>query len=140
MIPDLPVPLRPVLDDYNRPFYSAAAQGRLVVPRCAGCETPCWTPRSMCPRCHATAFEWIEVEPRGTIWSYCVVHPPVIPELAAETPFTVGVVSLSVAPAVHLVGRVTGATATFAIGMPVEATFRRVEADIGLVSWLASVS
>lgn len=129
-------PLRPQVDELTAPFYSAAANGRLVIPRCVACGRFCWTPRPMCPHCRAQDFDWKEVEPHGTVWSFCVVHPPVLPELQDRTPFAVLLVSLREDPAVRLVGDLVGTSSDhIRIDQAVEAVFEQIDNEVGIVHW-----
>ncbi|MCL3819415.1 Zn-ribbon domain-containing OB-fold protein [Aeromicrobium wangtongii] len=69
--PQLPSP-EPWLTEETRPFWSAAAQGHLVLPRCADCATLVWHPRPFCPRCRSWDIEWTELSGRGTVYSFTV--------------------------------------------------------------------
>lgn len=129
-------PLFPEVDELSAPFYAAAASGRLLVQRCQQCGRLRWTPRPMCPWCQGLEAGWTEVKPRGTVWSFCVVHPPVLAELADRVPFTAAVVELDDDPRVHMVGDIVGDTVPeLQIGAPVEAIFERLTEEVGLVHW-----
>ena len=71
--PDRPLPANPPNpgpDD--APFWEAAAQDRLVLPRCQTCGTFIWYPRSFCPDCHTSEIEWTDASGRGTVYSFTV--------------------------------------------------------------------
>jgi uncharacterized OB-fold protein len=42
------------------------------------------------------------------VWSYVVPHPPLLPDYAAQAPYTVVVVELAEAPRIRLVGNLVG--------------------------------
>jgi uncharacterized protein len=130
-------PLFPEVDEFSAPFYAAAADGRLLVQNCQECGRLRWTPRPMCPWCQGLDAGWTEVRPRGTVWSFCVVHPPVLPALADRVPFAVAVVELDDHPHVHMVGDIVGhdTASELQIGTPVQAIFERLTEDVGLVHW-----
>ena len=54
----LPAPAPYVLPEV-KPFWDATAQGRLVLPRCAECETIIWYPRPFCPACGSLKIAWV---------------------------------------------------------------------------------
>ena len=63
----------------------------------------------MCPECQSTARSWRALSGRGVIWSFVVVHPPVLPAYAPYTPFPVITVTLAEKPSLRMVGNlVTG--------------------------------
>lgn len=53
-------------------FWSATAEGRLLLKRCTSCSTVIWYPKSLCPSCHSTETEWFESGGRGRIYSFTV--------------------------------------------------------------------
>ncbi|CAI7978364.1 Zn-ribbon domain-containing OB-fold protein [Frankia sp. Hr75.2] len=69
----LPAPT-PIVTEEARPYWEAAAQGRLLLPRCPACATVIWYPRSFCPDCLAADVEWFEATGTGTVYSYTVVR------------------------------------------------------------------
>ena len=86
----------------------------------------------MCPECQSTERSWRAVSGRGTIWSFVVVHPPVLPAYAPYVPFPVVTVTLAEKPSLRMVGNlVTGPggdingvdPATVAIGEAVRVVF-----------------
>lgn len=62
----------PHVTSVTRPYWEAAARGKLLLPRCPGCAAVVWYPRSFCPVCHSTELEWSELSGRGTIYSFTV--------------------------------------------------------------------
>lgn len=81
-------------DRLTQPFWDAAAEDRLVVPRCTSCGTFRLPPFPLCHVCQAEGTEWIELPGTATVWSYTVVHHPLHPDLAAVCPYVSGVVEL----------------------------------------------
>ena len=51
------------IDSWTQPFWDAAAEGRLELPRCADCERFRWPPGPFCPHCQSQRTEWM---PAGT--------------------------------------------------------------------------
>jgi uncharacterized OB-fold protein len=120
---------RQIEDPLTAPHWAAAAEGRLVVQRCVECAQLRWPPLPGCPECLGRATEWVEVTPRGTVWSYVVYHRGFSAALAAEVPYTVLMVQLADGP--YLVGRLA-AEEPVAVGDRVEAVFG---VDDGPVRW-----
>jgi uncharacterized OB-fold protein len=88
---------------------------------------------------------WSPVSGRGTIWSFVVPHPPLLPAYAELAPYNVVVVALDEDPTLRLVGNlVTSAEgaineidpATIAIGAPVRVVFTPVSDDVSLPRWI----
>ena len=69
----LPTP-EPVPSLETDPFWEAAADGRLVLPRCDACDSVIWYPRRFCPVCHPSGVSWFEASGRGTVYSFTVVR------------------------------------------------------------------
>ena len=66
-------------------------EGRLLGKRCPSCELVYFPPRNgVCPRCAVALGDEVEVGPRGTITTFCVVNVPFlgqkvkIPYVAAQ--------------------------------------------------------
>lgn len=66
---DRPVPK---VNPETRRYWQAAADGRLLLRRCAACDLTYFYPRSRCPDCFAEDVEWIEASGRGRVYSYSV--------------------------------------------------------------------
>ena len=102
----------------DAPFWEAAAEDRLVLPRCRSCGVFIWYPRSFCPECHTTDVEWVEASGRGTVYSFTVVQRGAGP-WTPHAPYVVAYVELDEGPrvmtnvvgtdpdAVHIGDRVT---------------------------------
>jgi uncharacterized protein len=90
-------------DPTTEPFWQAAKQRRLVVPRCASCATFRLPPTPFCPQCQSTAVDWTQLSGRATVYSYAVVHGfPGLPDIVLVPV----VVDLPDAPGARLVTNV----------------------------------
>ena len=137
--------LTPDREDPNtQPFWEGCERGVLLVQVCEGCRARRMPPRPMCPHCRSLASRWQETSGRGTIWSFVVPHPPLLPAYTAVAPYNVIVVSLEEDENIRYVGNlVTSADAplgevdpaTIRIGEPVRVVFARVE-DVTLPRWV----
>lgn len=133
MIDTRPLP-RP--DDDTRPFWEGCLQGELRMQRCAACGQFRFTPRPMCPACRSMESGWVRMSGRGTIYSFVVVHPPVMPAFQDQLPMPVVLVELEENPELRLIGNVREcAREQIRIGMPVEVVFEKVAEDVALPLW-----
>ncbi len=123
-------------DVWTEPFWAAAAEHRLVVPRCTQCGTFRFPPSAFCWHCHAQAVEWVERPGRGTVFSFTIVWHPVLPDLADSVPFAPAVVELPDTDHVRVVGALTDATtADPRIGLDVELVWRDVRDAETVPTW-----
>jgi uncharacterized OB-fold protein len=104
--PDELITIRP--DKWTEPFWAAASEHRLICARCSRCETYRMPPGPFCPRCRSQEIEWQELCGRGTVFTYTVVHHPVLPALRDHLPYAVAAVRLPDAGGVRLLGNVVG--------------------------------
>lgn len=102
----------------TRPFWQAAAEGRLVLPLCEDCRQYHWYPRAVCPHCHGQNLHWKPSAGRGVIHSVAVMHRASPPEAAA-------IVELDEGVCVYTAIR-SFDTGALAIGDRVEAIFQPV--------------
>jgi uncharacterized OB-fold protein len=127
------------------PFWAGCAAGELRIQACAACGRRRMPPRPMCPWCRSFDDRWDVMRGTGTIWSFVVSHPPLLPAYAEQAPYNVVVFTLDDAPSIRLVGNVvTGAGArldsvdpsTLAIGAAVRVVFSAVADDVWLPQWV----
>jgi uncharacterized protein len=133
-----------VEDEDGAPFWAGCSRGELVVQTCARCGTRRMPPRPMCFNCRSLDDEWVPLSGRGTIWSFVVAHPPLLPAFQAVAPYNVIVVSSEEDPSIRFVGNlVAGPDApinsvdpsTITIGEPVQVVFQQVD-DVVLPRWM----
>jgi uncharacterized protein len=98
----MPSPLPTPAPDVNpetEVFWSATADGRLLLPVCDGCGTVIWYPRTLCPACAGRAVTWTEASGAGTVFSFTVVHRAFGPYRDAA-PYVLAYVELAEGPRV----------------------------------------
>ena len=86
--------LAPATDVASAGFWSALAEGRLVIPRCDTCGRHSFPPMPSCPLCGSRHVSPDEVSGEGTIYSWATVHIALSPAFEADVPYTVLVVDL----------------------------------------------
>jgi uncharacterized protein len=133
-----------VEDEDSRPFWAAAARGELRIQACAVCGRLRHPPRPMCPECRSLETEWRQLSGRAAIWSFVVVHPPVLPAYAEYAPYPVIVVALDEDPDLRMVGNVVSradapinsvAPASLRIGQAVHVEFVEID-GVHLPRWV----
>jgi len=105
----------------SRPYWEAAAQGRLIAPRCNACKRFFFAPEVACTHCFSTDWTWAAVAGQGEIYSYTTIHRAPVPGMA--TPYVLAAVELpeGFSMFAHLVDC---PPETLACGLPVEVDFR----------------
>ena len=101
----------------------------------------------MCPFCRSLVARWERTTGTGTIWSFVVPHPPLLPAYADLAPYNVIVVALDEDPTIRMVGNLLASPdgainevdpATIRIGEPVTVVFQQVD-DVHLPRWVRAV-
>jgi uncharacterized OB-fold protein len=124
----------PLGDEESEGFWEGTAVGELRLQVCGACGRLRFPPRAMCPHCHSTERQWRAASGKGTIWSFVVAHPPLLPAYAPFAPYPVIVVTLDEGPALRMVGNLVTQPedainavdpATIVIGEPVQVVFCR---------------
>ena len=126
----------PYADAETKPYWDWAKRHELRMQRCADCSTFRFPPGPMCPACQSVRDEWVAMRGTGTIYSWIVVHPPVLPAFAGDAPYSVVLVQLDEQPTLRLVGQVVDIPIDqLAAGIPVEVVFDDVTPEVTLPKW-----
>ena len=137
--------LLPPIGEENAPFWEAARRGELRVQRCRDTGRLIFPPRLRSPWGTRSEPEWVAVSGRGTVWSFVVPHPPLLPQFADVAPYNVVVVALDEDPTIRLVGNLVAAAggsigeidpASIAIGEAVRVVFDPATDAIHLPRWV----
>lgn len=106
-------------DAWSKPFWDAAAERRLLAPRCGDCGTFRWPAGPFCPSCRSQAVDWV-APGAGRIYSFTVL-PVRGADAAAPPQFRIpALVEFADAPGVRLVSSLVDAPLDqVAIGAPV---------------------
>ena len=137
--------LLPVVDEYSQPFWDGTAAGELRVQSCGDCGRLRFPPRPMCPWCQSLAVDWQVMSGRGTVFSFVVPHPPLLPAYAEVAPFNVVLVELEEDRMIRMVGNLVADEdalinsidpTTIEIGEPVQVVFAKVSDEVVLPQWV----
>jgi uncharacterized OB-fold protein len=123
-------------DVFTEPFWRAAAEHRLVVPRCTSCATFRLPPSAFCWKCRAQEVEWVEQPGTGTVYSFTVIRHPLMPDLADTVPHVPAVVELPGTDGCRLIGPMTECDVSdVRIGLAVELVWRDIEEGVTVPTW-----
>ena len=100
----------------TQPYWDGAAQGKLMVKRCAACGEHHHYPRALCPFCFSDRTEWREASGNGVIYSYSVMR-------RAPEPYAIAYVTLAEGPTM-MTNIVDCDFDRLAIGQKVKAVFK----------------
>lgn len=87
---------RPDVTDLTRPFWTAAAEGRLVMQKCARCGTVNFLPKPWCVECGCRDIPWTEMKKTGTVYSYTLSRSVAmnLPGWQDQLPIVLGLVDV----------------------------------------------
>ena len=125
---DLP---RPLPGPDEAPFWEWCRKHELRLQRCEECGAFRFQPRPRCPGCASPRFSWSPVRGTGTLASYTICHPPVLPAFADRVPYNAIVVQLDEGP--FMVSNLLGvANDEIEVGMRVEVAFVDLDDRVAL--------
>ncbi len=87
-------PLLPQPDERSAPFFDGAREGRLMLQRCAACDSWLHPVKTRCPQCGGNEIVWQATGGRGVLFSHGRLWRAVYPAQEAELPITLAVVDL----------------------------------------------
>ena len=125
----------PEPSDIALPFWTALRAGQLHLQQCNSCGHFNHPPRISCPQCHGKAFSWTQVAPRGTVYSYTIVHRAPMPAFKADLPYAVALVDIE-GTSVKLLSNLLASTDHVHVGMPVDVVFEPASDAITLFKFV----
>lgn len=121
----------PTLDDSNRPFWTAAREGKLALQHCSDCGKPRYPINHVCPHCLSGKFQWKPVSGRGTVYSSIVFHQIYNQAFAGDVPYNVSLIQLEEGP--RMLSNVVGIPPSqVKVGDKVQAVFDPVTPEISI--------
>jgi uncharacterized OB-fold protein len=88
------------------PFWEAAQEKRLLLPRCNTCGQFFFPPSQRCRHCLSPDVAWAESKGKGRIYSFVVYHRSYHPAFEADIPYVVAIVELD--EGVRLLSNIVG--------------------------------
>ncbi len=120
-------------DHASRHYWQSAAEGRLVVQRCADCGQFQFYPRSLCASC-AGMPEWVDASGRGTLHTFTVIRQNRSEAFAGLSPYAVGIVELE--EGVRMMSNIVECdVGALQVGMALEVVILKAADDVGLPFW-----
>ena len=83
----------PDVNPESKPFWDAAADGKLMLKHCTACGEKHYYPRSICPSCGSDKTEWFQSSGKGVIYTLSTMRR------GANAPSTLAWVMLADGPA-----------------------------------------
>jgi uncharacterized protein len=124
--PAVPARVLPELQDRNREFWTAGADGRLFISQCTQCSLWVSPPADDCPECGA-GLEARPVSGRGKVFTFTVNRQPFNP--AVPVPYVIAIIELEEQRDLRLAANIVDCEPdSVYTGMPVEVRFERQHA------------
>ncbi|MFJ9035183.1 Zn-ribbon domain-containing OB-fold protein [Streptomyces sp. NPDC102406] len=125
---DVPEP-----DAFTRPYWDAAAEGRLLLRHCAVCDRAHHYPREFCPFCwsEGESVRWRDASGRAVLYTWSVVHRNDLPPFGGRLPYVAAVVDLAEGPRM-MTEIVECAAGDLWIGMELQVAFRQDDAGFAV--------
>jgi uncharacterized OB-fold protein len=114
-----PLPAPPI-DPETKPFWDAAAEGRLLIKHCLACGELHYPPRALCPFCFSERTEFRQAAGTGEIYAFSVMRR------SPTGPYAIGYVTLDEGPSM-LTNFVGCDFDALAIGQRVKVAFNPTE-------------
>jgi uncharacterized OB-fold protein len=132
---DVPRKPLPRINSVTAPFWAAAAEHRLRMPRCKACTAFVWPARPSCGECGGEHFDWTDLSGRGRVYSFTVIRQivggPAAKAFEPDIPYVVAWIDLDEGP--RFTSNIVGCPIEAVnIGMAVEVTFDQASPDIWL--------
>lgn len=102
-------------------YWRGLEQGEFKLPRCTGCGRWTWPAHYRCGKCGSWDFEWIRLEPVGTVYSWTRSWYAFdrVKERAADVPYVTILAEIPAAGGARVMGVLHGNEDGLRIGAPV---------------------
>jgi uncharacterized OB-fold protein len=125
--PAIPARMLPKLHEHNRAFWTAGADGQLMIARCTQCGLWVSPPAADCPDCGGVLVAR-PVSGRGTVFTYTVNYQPFNP--AVPVPYVIAIVQLEEQADLRIATNIVDCEPdSVVIGLPVDVRFERHDVD-----------
>ena len=124
-------PIRPTINDVNRPFWDGCRRGQLLVQCCRHCGRLRYPASVVCPDCLSADTEWQAVSGRGKVFSFVVFHRAYHPAWEGKVPYNVALIELDEGQII--LSNVIGIdNAKLMVGLAVEAAFEVLDEALSI--------
>jgi len=113
------------------PYWQAAREHRLALPKCEDCQKFWFPPSRTCPHCLSANFSFQNVTGKGKIFSFVTFHRVYRPAFTNDVPYVVTLIELDEGP--RLLSNIMGVTHDqVKCEMRVEVVFDDYDEDISI--------
>jgi uncharacterized OB-fold protein len=119
----------PTIEAESRPYWDAAAEGRLLLRQCQDCGAIHHYPRPFCPACWSDDVVWIEASGSATLYTWSTVFRNDMAPFDERVPYVAAVVDLAEGPRMTT-NVVDVEPDALEIGMALQVTFRPIGDDL----------
>ena len=113
------------------PYWQAAREHRLALPKCEDCQKFWFPPSRTCPHCLSANFSFQNVSGKGKIFSFVTFHRVYRPAFTNDVPYVVALIELDEGP--RLLSNIIGVTHDqVKCEMRVEVVFDDYDEDISI--------
>ncbi len=132
----MPKPI-PVPSEFNKPFWDACNEERLLVQKCTACNRLQYPPAEKCGGCGASGkLVWHETSGRGRIQGYIVEHDTRQAALYPDQPYNLAIIELEEDPGILFLSHLPGVPLDeVAVGARVEVIFPEVGPGQKIHEW-----
>jgi len=124
----------PVIYPEELPFWEATRKRELVLQRCNGCSKSWYPIGPACPHCFSMSWKWDRMSGSGTLHNFVVFHKAWTKWFETRVPYAVVQIQLEEGPRLTT-NLMECDIKDIKIGMPVEAVYEDITADITLVQF-----
>ncbi|MFM1813499.1 MAG: hypothetical protein RLZ98_194 [Pseudomonadota bacterium] len=119
----------PHISPEAEPFWVAAREHKLKIPKCNNCSKSWFPPTTICPHCGSIDFGWTEASGAGKVHTFVTYHRLYHKGWEGELPYVVAVVELAEGPRMmaNIVGIEPGKVVC---DMPVKVVFDDVTPEL----------
>jgi len=89
---------QPAIDPWNKPFWDACAENRLIFQRCLETRKAWYPPSPVSPFAPRAAWDWIESAGWGEVLAWVVFHQKYFPGFGDRLPYNAAMVRLDEGP------------------------------------------
>lgn len=85
--------LLPVITEFEKPFWDALMEKRLLIQKCPDCGNVQFPPSPVCTKCLSKKVRWEECSGKAKLWSKVTFHKAYLGPYQ-DVPYTVGLAKL----------------------------------------------
>ncbi|NOX52331.1 MAG: nucleic acid-binding protein, partial [Gammaproteobacteria bacterium] len=88
----------PTINEITRPYWEAARENRLLLQICNDCQSLIHYPRRWCPQCWSTDLAHTEVEGKGEVLTFTIVHQGPAAAFTVDASYVLAIITLNQGP------------------------------------------